>query len=206
MAGTENRRSRTGEALAEARVKAHMTQAALAEKLNDTAGGKYSQPVIARIERGTRTVSVDELIAWSEAVGADPARVMEKIREPSPEARLNEVADEVTANLDRLTDWSEGLRDLERRIIRASSDYELSTEHVGHASLIGLRQVNTVFQQLQKTVETQEEWLDLLRVIIGETKDHKRHTDDPGRLPDTPEELIDMVSNSIYTWTGRDDD
>lgn len=77
-------RRRTGQALAGARKAAGMTQAEVADLLTLNLDGAYSQPVVARMESGKRSVSVSELLAFCRAVGVPPTHIVEALEIPSP--------------------------------------------------------------------------------------------------------------------------
>ena len=62
------------EELVGARIKAGLTQVALAQKLN------RAQSFISKVEIGERYVDVIDLLAWCEATQSDPCQVLRRVQ------------------------------------------------------------------------------------------------------------------------------
>ena len=115
--------SKLGEQLARLRKQKGMTQGELGFLLTEQLQGKYSQPVIARMEAGSRSISTEELVNYCKAIESDPSVVLSEVTGQTSENRLLQLAVEADNLSDQFRELSPKFQSLFDRCQQALYDH-----------------------------------------------------------------------------------
>lgn len=122
----QNFSSKLGAQLASLRKAKGITQGELGALLTEHLEGKYSQPVVARMESGTRNISAEELVVYCKLIGSDPSVALSEITGQSSENRLIRLANETERLSDQFTDLVPKFESVFDRCLQALLDHARS--------------------------------------------------------------------------------
>lgn len=186
-------REQIGEALATARKSAKLTQAQVADYLNKSLDGSYSQPVVARMESGKRAVNVSELLAWSAAISMDPATLISSVSKPTPIAQLLE-SKEAVGKLDSdAPEEIEKISQLERRVNESINRFTSSDESSHLSGIEALRSLNRIslaFSNIRTNIARNAHWASLVEDTINSFYEDNVFDES---FPKSHDEIVTMI-------------